>query len=155
MIIQPEDYRDVAHDARKFRDLRRAVRSLPEPERFNVIMRFVDLQPAIGWWLANACLRNRIMMEQIFRHSLAGIRPDWISVLLRWTVPRIGLRRAIRIVSEHIDSNASIIHFAVHALNQMVNPKNSKEVFALERLTRNAETKGALLGPKRVVDSSR
>jgi hypothetical protein len=151
MTLRPEDYLDVAHDARKFRDLRRALRATPEPERFAFIVRFCDLQPEIGWWLANACLRDRRFVEKVFRDSLVRARVDRMKVLLKRVIPRIGFRRVVRIVAEYVTTDPLAADGALYALRWLVDPENSRDVLNLERLSRQAEARDIVTGPRKIV----
>lgn len=151
MNIRVDDYLDVAHDAKKFRDLRRLIRALPEPERFDFIVEFAEVQPAVGWWLANACLRDRKLVERVFRRGFETTRIFRMSVLLGRTIPRIGLRRVLLIISEYVDSLPGAVDGALYALRGFFDGMSRREQVRFLGLLSLARAKGIILEPRKVI----
>lgn len=152
MVLQAEDHLDAYRDGRRWRDLRRALRVLPEPERLAFILRMMDFHPKLGWALANACLRRRDLVERVFRRSfpIVSASSTQMGVLVRQVVPRLGVRRVVQILFAELDAHPDAVSAALYFLPRHINPRSRREDPAVDRIHAAARARGVLRGPMRV-----
>lgn len=151
MTLRVEDYLDIAHDGRKFRDLRRTLRGLPEADRCAFIMDFLRVQPENAWWLANTCMRDPALVERILRVSIEEVSPRRIKAMLVRLLPRLGTRRVTRVLSEYVDTRPDVVDAALYALKWLVDMSNEASSQAMDRLTQQAEAAGFVRGSQKIV----
>ncbi len=151
MDLRPEDCLNLHQDPRRFRDLKRELRRLPDEQRGAFIVEIIRQRPSLGLRLANACMRNRQFFESLLDEGIQHADLSRISMWLKCIVPRVGASRVLNEVKRRMDADPDVAQKVLYWMPRFL-PQNSKrQRRAFESLKAIAAKKGYLQGPQRAV----
>lgn len=145
-----EDYVNRPRDSKREQALARALRELPEVERFEFVQELVARGQYLGLLMASRSLRDKKYFEQLLDDGLDRGDASSIAFWLECVTPKLGGRKVISILRDNLEARPDAVGKALYWLPSLIHRDDERSQIALKELIDQAKEKGCLRAPKTI-----
>jgi hypothetical protein len=137
-----EDYINQRRDTKREQALARALRELPEAERFEFIQRLMPHAPVIALHMAASCLRDKKYFEELLDAGLDQGDASSIALWLKCVTPKLGAGKVLSILRNNLEVRPDAVGKALYWLPSLIPQHDERLRSVLRELINQVKQKG-------------
>ena len=145
-----EDYINKRRDTKREQALGRALRELPEAERFEFIQRLMPHAPVLALQMAASCLKDKKYFEELLDAGLDQGDASSIALWLKCVTPKLGAGKVVSILRNNLEVRPDAVGKALYWLPGLIHRDDERSQIALRELIDQAKEKGCIRAPKMI-----
>lgn len=112
----------------------RALRALPERLRIKTIREVLDKNVVVGLKLASKTINDKRFFKEILDRGLETADASGILLWLECVIPRLGVRRVLRILQKRLQENPVAVAKALYWVPRFISEDNVQHIEMLQSL---------------------